>query len=123
MNITDISIKLHIEQSTASQHLAILRKAGFVNSARQGKTIMFSVDEIAIREFLETQRKAEWPPSELDYLYKMGIDVFGSKEKFAVWLDSENRAFGKIKPKKLLNSASGINQLKDELKGSSKNYH
>ena len=44
MTVTDIYIKLRLEQSVASQHLAILRKAGVVKTERQGKYIYYSLD-------------------------------------------------------------------------------
>lgn len=44
MTVTDIYIKLRLEQSVASQHLAILRKAGVVKTERQGKYIFYSLD-------------------------------------------------------------------------------
>lgn len=44
MTVTDIYIKLRLEQSVASQHLAILRKAGVVVTERQGKYIYYSLD-------------------------------------------------------------------------------
>ncbi|TNE67219.1 MAG: transcriptional regulator [Bacteroidetes bacterium] len=44
MTVTDIYIKLRLEQSVASQHLAILRKAGVVKTDRQGKYIYYSLD-------------------------------------------------------------------------------
>jgi DNA-binding transcriptional ArsR family regulator len=44
MTVTDIYIKLRLEQSVASQHLAILRKAGVVQTDRQGKYIYYSLD-------------------------------------------------------------------------------
>lgn len=50
MNVTEIYVKLRIEQSVASQHLAILRKEGFVNTERDGKTIWYSVNADAIKE-------------------------------------------------------------------------
>jgi len=43
MTVTEIYVKLRLEQSVASQHLAILRKAGFVNTLRDGKFIYYSV--------------------------------------------------------------------------------
>ena len=52
---------------------------------------------------------------QITLLYRMGIDVFGDKEKFYSWLKTENLALGKIKPKELLDNAFGINLLKDEL--------
>ncbi|MCB0706012.1 MAG: helix-turn-helix transcriptional regulator [Saprospiraceae bacterium] len=45
MTVTDIYIKLRLEQSVASQHLAILRRAGVVKTDRQGKFIYYSLDE------------------------------------------------------------------------------
>ncbi len=44
MTVTEIYVKLRLEQSVASQHLAILRKAGFVSTLRDGKFIFYSVN-------------------------------------------------------------------------------
>lgn len=44
MTVTEIYVKLRLEQSVASQHLAILRKAGYVNTLRDGKFIFYSVN-------------------------------------------------------------------------------
>jgi DNA-binding transcriptional ArsR family regulator len=44
INVTEIYVKLRIEQSVASQHLAILRTAGFVLTKRDGKTISYSIN-------------------------------------------------------------------------------
>ena len=43
--VTDIYIKLRLEQSVASQHLGILRRAGVVLTERGGKFIYYSLDE------------------------------------------------------------------------------
>lgn len=45
MTVTDIYIKLRLEQSVASQHLAILRRAGVVKTERQGKFINYSLNK------------------------------------------------------------------------------
>ena len=45
MTVTDIYIKLRLEQSVASQHLAILRRAGVVTTTRNGKFIYYSLDQ------------------------------------------------------------------------------
>ena len=50
MTVTDIYVKLRLEQSVASQHLAILRKAGFVKTVRDGKFIYYSVNGSRIVE-------------------------------------------------------------------------
>lgn len=44
MTVTDLYIKLRLEQSVASQHLAILRRAGVVATDRNGKFIYYRVD-------------------------------------------------------------------------------
>jgi DNA-binding transcriptional ArsR family regulator len=44
MTVTDIYIKLRLEQSVASQHLAILRRAGVVITQRKGKFINYMID-------------------------------------------------------------------------------
>ena len=45
MTVTDICVKLRLEQSVASQHLAILRRAGVVVTQRQGKYIYYSLNK------------------------------------------------------------------------------
>lgn len=43
MTVTEIYVKLRLEQSVASQHLAILRRAGIVDTTREGKFIFYTV--------------------------------------------------------------------------------
>ncbi len=43
--VTDIYIKLSLEQSVASQHLAILRRAGVTTTERRGKFIYYSINK------------------------------------------------------------------------------
>jgi DNA-binding transcriptional ArsR family regulator len=50
MTVTEIYVKLRLEQSVASQHLAILRKAGFVTTIRDGKFIFYNVNESRLEE-------------------------------------------------------------------------
>ncbi len=42
MTVTELYVKLRLEQSVASQHLAILRNAGIVTTNRNGKFIFYS---------------------------------------------------------------------------------
>jgi len=42
--VTDIRIKMNIEQSVVSQHLAILRGSKIVTTERQGKVIYYTLD-------------------------------------------------------------------------------
>ena len=56
MTVTEIYVKLRLEQSVASQHLAILRRAGIVMTQRDGKFIYYAVnyDRIAeVNQFVE----------------------------------------------------------------------
>ena len=50
MTVTDIYIKLRLEQSVASQHLAILRRAGVVVTTRDGKFINYSLNNERIAQ-------------------------------------------------------------------------
>ncbi len=50
MTVTELYITLRLEQSVASQHLAILRKAGFVKTTRDGKFIYYSVNKNRLNE-------------------------------------------------------------------------
>ena len=50
ITVTEIYVKLRLEQSVASQHLAILRKADFVNTDRDGKFIYYSVNTNRLEE-------------------------------------------------------------------------
>ena len=53
MTVTEIYTKLRLEQSVASQHLAILRKAGIVITERDGKNIFYSVNYSRLKELHE----------------------------------------------------------------------
>jgi DNA-binding transcriptional ArsR family regulator len=67
MTVTDIFVKLKLEQSVASQHLAILRKAGFVHALRNGKFIYYSVNYERINQVTETGKRLihmERPPEQ-----------------------------------------------------------
>lgn len=44
LTVTSLFIKLRLDQSATSQHLAILRKTGFVHTQREGKCIYYSLN-------------------------------------------------------------------------------
>jgi len=52
---------------------------------------------------------------QITLLFNYGVDVFGDKKKFNAWLETDNLALGKIKPKELLDNSFGIDMIKDEL--------
>jgi DNA-binding transcriptional ArsR family regulator len=48
LNVTEIYFKLHIEQTTASHHLNILKRAGVLVSKKEGKQKFYSLKTEAI---------------------------------------------------------------------------
>ncbi len=48
---------LEIEQSVCSQHLSILREAGFVTKNREGRKIYYSIDYDRIHNFRDQLQK------------------------------------------------------------------
>ncbi len=53
ITVTELYVKLRLEQSVASQHLAILRKADIVTTVREGKFIFYAINEPRIAEINE----------------------------------------------------------------------
>lgn len=45
ITVTELYIKLRLEQSVASQHLAILRRTGLVTTKREGKFIYYIINQ------------------------------------------------------------------------------
>jgi DNA-binding transcriptional ArsR family regulator len=57
MTVTQIYTELGLEQSVASQHLAILRNVGLVNTERNGKSIIYSVNHNRIEQIHQVAGK------------------------------------------------------------------
>jgi DNA-binding transcriptional ArsR family regulator len=53
LTVTEIYMKMRIEQSVASQHLAILRRAGIVKTRREGKFIFYNLHVNRIEEIFK----------------------------------------------------------------------
>ncbi|MBX2932388.1 MAG: helix-turn-helix transcriptional regulator [Chitinophagaceae bacterium] len=53
ITVTELYVKMRIEQSVASQHLAILRRAGIVNTERDGKSIHYSVNYARLEQVIK----------------------------------------------------------------------
>lgn len=53
LTVTEIYVRLRLEQSVASQHLAILRRAGIVKTDRDGKFIYYSVSTTRISHIMK----------------------------------------------------------------------
>ncbi len=54
ITVTEIYIKLRLEQSVASQHLAILRRAGIVKTERDGKFIYYTLNYEKIQQIMDS---------------------------------------------------------------------
>lgn len=54
IRVTDLYVKLRLEQSVTSQHLAILRNAGFATAERDGKNIFYSVNYDRLKHIHQT---------------------------------------------------------------------
>ena len=52
LTVTDIMIKLRLEQSVVSQHLAILRFHDVVKTKREGKFIYYSINKERLGEII-----------------------------------------------------------------------
>jgi len=50
LTVTALYIKLRLDQSATSQHLAVLRKAGFVSTERDGKCIYYFIRHQRLEE-------------------------------------------------------------------------
>lgn len=53
ITVTEIYVHLRLEQSVASQHLAILRRAGVVKTERDGKFIYYSINAERISRIMK----------------------------------------------------------------------
>jgi DNA-binding transcriptional ArsR family regulator len=51
--VTQLYSKLRLEQSVASQHLAILRRAGIVTTERDGKFIFYTINPSRLKSINE----------------------------------------------------------------------
>jgi DNA-binding transcriptional ArsR family regulator len=54
LTVTELYIHLRLEQSVASQHLAILRRAGIVKTERDGKFIHYTINPDRIGDIMKT---------------------------------------------------------------------
>ena len=53
LTVTEIYVQLRLEQSVASQHLAILRRVGIVKTERDGKFIYYTVSNERIAHIMK----------------------------------------------------------------------
>ena len=53
LTVTELYVQLRLEQSVASQHLAILRRAGIVKTEREGKFIYYTINNNRIIDIMK----------------------------------------------------------------------
>ena len=53
LTVTELYIQLRLEQSVASQHLAILRRAGIVKTERDGKFIYYTINSERLADIIK----------------------------------------------------------------------
>lgn len=56
ITVTELYVRLRLEQSVASQHLAILRRQGIVTTERDGKFIYYSVNNERIEAIVSLSK-------------------------------------------------------------------
>jgi putative toxin-antitoxin system antitoxin component (TIGR02293 family) len=77
------------------------------------------ISDRTMQRYKKENRSFDPPQSEriieIALLFNRGTGVFGSPDQFNLWLETDNLALGKIKPKILLDSTFGIGLLNEEL--------
>jgi DNA-binding transcriptional ArsR family regulator len=53
LTVTELYVQLRLEQSVASQHLAILRRAGIVKTEREGKYIYYTINHQRVGDIMK----------------------------------------------------------------------
>jgi ArsR family transcriptional regulator, virulence genes transcriptional regulator len=53
LTVTELYVQLRLEQSVASQHLAILRRAGIVKTEREGKYIYYTINNQRVGDIMK----------------------------------------------------------------------
>jgi DNA-binding transcriptional ArsR family regulator len=53
LTVTELYVQLRLEQSVASQHLAILRRAGIVKTEREGKYIYYTINNERVADIMK----------------------------------------------------------------------
>jgi len=57
LSVGDLQAEIDLSQSALSQHLAVLREAGFVNTRREAQTVFYSLPNGPIKKVMQTLHK------------------------------------------------------------------
>lgn len=104
----------------SSKHIIAIKVMSNMTDKRMSEIL--NVSERTLRGYRSVKKFIEKPSFKekafiLLTLLKHGRSVFGSDEKFQLWLEQENFALGGEKPISFLNSYTGINFIDDRLTG------
>lgn len=75
-------------------------------------------EQICLRAFEQTLNKTNINPPPFRKMFQVkthGLAVFGTEEKYQAWLDIDNYALGCIKPRTLIYTSEGLEQLDQAL--------
>jgi len=130
LNLMDPEVAYHRTDDTGVLRMINVVKSGiqFSSFSRLADHSPFSLNEWAgflqlsdrtMHRYFQQKKTFDASSSEkimeLALLFNYGEKVFGSRERFYVWLQTDIPALGNIQPKSLLDTHFGINLLKDEL--------
>jgi uncharacterized protein (DUF2384 family) len=115
------------EKSTVLEHLTQnsieLFNALVKNTGLTIKILAENIFEITPKTFIKYKNTSSKIPSriaelaiEINTLYVLGKDVFGSTDTFNNWLNKENPFFNGKQPSEYLNTSTGIHLIYEELK-------
>ena len=60
LSVGDLQSEIDLSQSALSQHLAVLREAGFVNTRREAQTVFYSLPNGPIKKIMQALHKIYW---------------------------------------------------------------
>ena len=57
LSVGELQPKIELSQSALSQHLAVLREAGFVETRREAQTVLYSLPNGPVKKVMQTLHK------------------------------------------------------------------
>lgn len=57
LSVSSLQEDINLSQSALSQHLAVLREAGFVNTRREAQTVFYSLPDGPVQKIMQTLHK------------------------------------------------------------------
>jgi len=116
---TNVTLRMIKAGKIGSQHLQAIKDLTLLNDEKISDWLDISVKTFRSYKKPNTTIKARIKEHAVLTLsiIKHGIEVFGTKENFAKWLEQENFFFDKQAPIVFMNTYSGIKFIDDRLTG------